>query len=40
MIILFGHQDIANTTLIRLQLRNTSFDLVQSGLVLISSPYL
>ena len=35
MIILFGPQDIANTTFIRLQLRHTSCDRVQSGLVLI-----
>ena len=40
MIILFGHEDIANTTFIRLQLRYTSCDRVQLGLVLISGPCL
>ena len=40
MIILLGHLYNAKTTFIRIQLRNTSCDWVQSCLVLISSPYL
>ena len=43
IIILIRHQDIANTSFIRLQLRQTSGDRVQSDLILFflfSSPYL
>ena len=40
MIFLFGHQNMAKGTFIRLQLRQSSCDLVQSGQVLFSSPYL
>ena len=39
MVISFGHQDMARRTFIRLQLRKSSCDWVQSVLVLFSSSY-